>query len=111
MAKIKSSDYRTQTGIVPVDYTRPVKINDVSQEARVVLKMNNKKGLFEIQIKVNSNLITGEEEQDRALLGILNELSIIAIADGEKWRKEWNATRKKDEDPDQLELGIPAESA
>lgn len=100
---VKPADYVRVTGTVPEEFIRPVKINDKTQNLVVTLKMNNKKGTFEIITKWNYQQITNNESDDAATLKMYQELMMEARRIGLEWKEEWQNSRS-DKDPNQGDL-------
>lgn len=101
---LKKSDFTIQTGTVPIEFTRAVKVKDNTVNMTVKLMKNHKKKTFSIKTELLWSHVTGRKAIDAKTLELLNELTHEAIKQGTAWLKE---IREADEDPDQMKIEVP----
>lgn len=101
--EIKTGDFQEQTGIVPKEYTRAVKVNDFTTNLKVTLKLNHKKNSYEVNSRILWSQVSNEAQVMLAVFQSKYSLEMHAIKMGEKWRLERMADQKP-VDPDQVEL-------
>lgn len=95
---MKPEDFQVVKGIEPLEFVRGVTINDRSSEIKAVANLNNKKGVFNIVVKLNSGQITGNAKLDDATVKLAGELQKEAIKFALEWRKEWAENNVSDDD-------------
>lgn len=106
MGKLKKTDYTIQKGIEPIEFVRGVQIDGRSQNLTVLLKCNNKKGIFSIHYEMGWNQITDDDQLDIGTIEVLSDLVFEARAYGKLWRQEWLRANPEKGDPDQMEIGF-----
>ena len=109
---VKRTDFVIKRGIEKLQYQRGVKINGKSTNLTVFLVKNYKKGFFHIEIKWNSEQITGDSVNDQATMKTLSEMALFASKDGEEWAQDWrNNQPKEDSDQTEIDEGIEVDSS
>lgn len=105
---VKKTDYLIQRGIEKVNIQRAVKINDKSQNLTIELKLNHKKGLYEIAMKWNYDAVTEDDVLDRATIKVMGDLMMEGRNYCIDWREKWLEAQPKEnpEDKDQLSMGF-----
>jgi hypothetical protein len=106
---LKKDAYTVQTGTVPKEFTRPVKVNDFTTNIKAVLKLNHKKNSYE----VNSRILWSQVSENRDVMVAVFQakfaIEMIAIEAGEKWRKERiEAEEDSDENQTKIEEALAA---
>jgi len=102
---VKKTDYLIERGTETVQIKRAVKINDKAQNLMIELKLNHKKGLYDISFKWNYDGITGDDKLDKATIKVMGELMIEGRDYCMEWKKTWEANRPK-EDDGQISMGF-----
>ena len=97
---MKPEDFQVVKGNESAEFVRGVNINDRASNLTVVANLNNKKGVFDIQVKINSGQVTGNAKLDDATVKTIGELQKEAIKHALEWKRLWaenNATNDDDE--------------
>lgn len=93
---MKPTDYVIQEGTLPVQFQRAVRINDTTSQLTVEAKLNNKKGTFVINGKMDFNQVSANDELDIATIEIIADLMMEARNYCLKWLEDWKGAPRVD---------------
>lgn len=104
--ELKAGDFQEQTGIVPKEYTRSVKVNDFTTNILVKLKLNHKKNSYEVDSRILWSQVSEDPHVMLAVFQAKYALEMHAIKQGEKWRKQRIKEEQDEHDDDQMEMDL-----
>lgn len=95
--------YQKERGIEPLDYTRPIKAEDLQGTLRTKVKRNHKKGSIEITLVFTDSQLPDDLAQCTDVIVQGANLALAAIKESLEWRSKW---RDENNSEDQMEIGF-----